>query len=139
MLWNVLSLFVYFVSQCLHPAIPTLASFLFKNLFKNFLSLLFTSLCTCPHIINHNAWGDYCMTTWVANMLNENGIQNDTSTHNASDCWKTLNIGCFASNYLQKDHPCRSWEIFSRLMAILTVSCSHIKALGWLEKEESYK
>ena len=32
MLWNVLSEFVYFVSQCFHPTIPTFARFSFRNL-----------------------------------------------------------------------------------------------------------
>ena len=34
MLWNVLSMFVYFVSQCLHPAIPTLGRFLLEIFYK---------------------------------------------------------------------------------------------------------
>ena len=44
-LWNVLSLSMYFVSQCLHPAISTFGRFPLEK-FYNFLFLLFLSYCS---------------------------------------------------------------------------------------------
>ena len=41
----------------------------------------------------------------------------------------------FTSNQAQKDYP---WKIFSRLMAVLTVT-SHVKALARLAEEEKMK
>ena len=50
MLWNVLSLFVYFVSQCLHPSTHPYIWWIFLEVFKFLVSALFCYAMPPTHL-----------------------------------------------------------------------------------------